>query len=120
MSKLNKENKLTRRQMLQNTFNLLAEQMDNRDAFFFRLKKFHAEHGYIPKEYIAPWIVWTEQDKEKPWREIPGCVARLWKVARIQVRQGYEKAATALDTAIKQNVLQSSTNSDLDRPNQVQ
>jgi hypothetical protein len=96
MSKLN-ENKLTRHEMLQNTFNLYAEQMDRRDEFFTALKKFHDEHGYIPKEHLGPWIVWTDQDKQRPWREVPGTVARLWKTARIAVRQGYEKAKIALE-----------------------
>lgn len=91
------ENKLTRHQMLQNTFNLYAEQMDRRDEFFFKLKEFHEKYGYIPKEHLGPWLVWTEQDRQKPWREVPGTVARLWKTARIAVRQGYEKARVAVE-----------------------
>jgi hypothetical protein len=96
MSKVAPVNKLTRKQMLQNTFDLLAEQMDRRDEFFFKLRDFHEQYGHIPKEYVGPWIVWCEQDKQKPWREIPLCAARLWKTARIQVRNGYEKAQAAL------------------------
>jgi hypothetical protein len=93
------QNNLTRNQMLQNTFDLFAQQMDARHALYEKLEEFHIKHGYIPPEHVAAWLVWTEQDKRTHWRKVPGCVARLWNAARIEVRNGYANAKAALDAA---------------------